>query len=140
MVLLGAHAGLRVSEMCRLGWRDIDFKVRKLLVKRGKGGRDRRVSLSNTLTRALWEGRGTGQVLRVSSRSRAYRRLRNLCLSAGVEFRGVHALRHYAGTRIYRETRDLNEAAHVLGHASLETTRVYAKYDRATEKDAVSEW
>ncbi len=140
MVLLGAHAGLRVSEMCALEWRDIDFGARKLRVRRGKGGKDRRVSLSLTLSRALWEARGEGRVLTVSSRSRAYRRLRTLCLKAGVEVKGVHALRHYMGTRIYRETRDLGEAAHVLGHASLETTRVYAKYERAVEKDAVSEW
>lgn len=140
MVLLGAHAGLRVSEMCALEWRDIDFGARKLRVRRGKGGKDRRVSLSQSLSQALWEQRSEGRVLAVSSRSRAYRRLRTLCLKAGVEIKGVHALRHYMGTRIYRETRDLGEAAHVLGHASLETTRVYAKYERAVEKDAVSEW
>ena len=140
MVLLGAHAGLRVSEMCRLQWREVDFKARKVIVRLGKGGKTRRVSLSNTLTQALWECRGEGRVLAVGSRSRAYRRLRNLCLEAGVEFKGVHALRHYTGTRLYRVTRDLNEVAHTLGHVSIETTRVYAKYDQAVEKDAVRDW
>ena len=140
MVLLGAHAGLRVSEMTALQWRDVDFQTRKLVVKKGKGGKTRRVSLSNTLTQALWEQRGEGRVLAVGSRSRAYRRLRNLCLEAGVDPKGVHALRHYTGTRLYRVTRDLNEVANTLGHASIETARVYAKYDRAVEKDAVSDW
>lgn len=140
LVLLGSYAGLRVSEMVRLEWHDIDFSARKLTVRQGKGNKTRRVTLSRTLLQALWEGRGEGGVLAVSSRSRAYRRLKNLCLAAGVEFRGVHALRHYTGTRVYRETRDLNEVAHVLGHASIETTRVYAAYDKAVEKDAVSDW
>ena len=140
LVLLGSYAGLRVSEMVRLEWRDIDFSAKKLTVRQGKGNKTRRVTLSKTLLRVLWEQRGEGGVLEVSSRSRAYRRLKNLCVVAGVEFRGVHALRHYTGTRVYRETRDLNEVAHVLGHASIETTRVYAAYDKAVEKDAVSDW
>lgn len=140
LVLLGSYAGLRVSEMVRLEWRDVDFSARKLTVRQGKGNKTRRVTLSKTLLQALWEQRGEGDVLNVSSRSRAYRRLKNLCLAAGVEFRGVHALRHYTGTRVYQETRDLNEVAHVLGHASIETTRVYAAYDKAVEKDAVSDW
>ena len=140
LVLLGSYAGLRVSEIVRLEWRDVDFSSKKLTVRQGKGNKTRRVTLSKTLLQALWEGRGSGGVLNVSSRSRAYRRLKNLCLVAGVEFRGVHALRHYTGTRVYRETRDLNEVAHVLGHASIETTRVYAAYDKAVKKDAVSDW
>ena len=140
LVLLGSYAGLRVSEMVRLEWRDVDFSAKKLTVRQGKGSKTRRVTLSKTLLQALWEQRGEGGVLDVSSRSRAYRRLKNLCLVSGVEFRGVHALRHYTGTRVYRETRDLNEVAHVLGHASIETTRVYAAYDKAVEKDAVSDW
>ena len=140
LVLLGSYAGLRVSEMVRLEWRDIDFSARKLTVRQGKGNKTRRVTLSRTLLQALWEARGEGGVLEVSSRSRVYRRLKSLCLAAGVEFRGVHALRHYTGTRVYRETRDLNEVAHVLGHASIETTRVYAAYDKAVKKDAVSDW
>ena len=93
MVLLGAHAGLRVSEMVALQWRDVDFQTRKLLVRRGKGGKTRRVSLSNTLTQALWEQRGEGRVLAVGSRSRAYRRLRNLCLAAGVDPKGGSRLK-----------------------------------------------
>ena len=41
---------------------------------------------------------------------------------------GLHAFRHYAGTRIYMETGRLEDAAGHLGHASIETTRAYAKW------------
>lgn len=79
-------------------------------------------------------------MLAVGGRSRAYRRQRNLCLEARVEFKGVHGLRHYTGTRIYKVTQDLNKVAHVLGHVAIETTRVYAKCDQAVEIDTVRDW
>lgn len=47
---------------------------------------------------------------------------------AGVPFRGVHALRHSAGTRVYAETHDLEATARRLGHSKLETTRIYATW------------
>lgn len=62
VVLLGADAGLRVGEMLALEWGDIDLKRGKLTVCRNswrgvlgspKGGRSRRVPLSERLLRRL---------------------------------------------------------------------------------------
>lgn len=48
IVLLGAHAGLRVSEMTALKWEDIDLGSGMLKVVAGKGGKIARVNLSST--------------------------------------------------------------------------------------------
>jgi integrase/recombinase XerC len=53
IVLLGAHAGLRVSEMTALRWEDIDLSNGTLKVVAGKGGKTARVNLSSTLVEAL---------------------------------------------------------------------------------------
>jgi len=45
-----------------------------------------------------------------------------------VAAKGVHALGHSAGTRLYAETQDLETTARHLGHTTLETTQVYAKW------------
>ena len=51
-----------------------------------------------------------------------------LCRAADVTPKGVHALRHSAGTRLYAETHDLEATARHLGHSKLETTRIYANW------------
>src|SRR5690554_3080294 len=53
MVLLGAHAGLRIGEMTELLWDDIDLSARTLRVRSGKGGKAATVSLTGRLRDAL---------------------------------------------------------------------------------------
>jgi len=140
LLLLCGHAGLRIAEALALDWGDVDLSARALVVRRGKGGKSRRVSLSRSLTAALGalEGRD-GPVIGNSSEA-ARKRLATLCRRAGVENKGYHALRHYAGTRLVREGHSLDEAARHLGHASIETTRVYAKWSDHRLHDALGNW
>ena len=53
--------------------------------------------------------------------------MKALCESAGVEPDKVfpHNLRHLFATCFYRVTRDIVKLADVLGHSSIETTRIY---------------
>jgi len=52
----------------------------------------------------------------------------------------VHSLRHSAGTRLYAETGDLETTARHLGHAKLETTRVYAKWSDRRLRETIGRW
>ena len=110
IVLLGAHAGLRVSEMTALKWDDIDLGSGTLKVVAGKGGKTARVNLSSTLVEALEQvplGKRSGYLLPARSRIAVYKRLEAACRVAKVKFKGVHALRHSSGTRLHGETGDL---------------------------------
>ncbi len=53
IVLLGAQAGLRVSEMTALQWDDVNLSEGVMRVVAGKGGKTARVYLTKTLTEAL---------------------------------------------------------------------------------------
>ena len=143
IVLLGAHAGLRVSEMTALKWEDIDLGSGTLRVVAGKGGKTARVNLSSTLVDTLEQvplEKRTGYLLPARSRIAVYKRLEAACRVAKVKFKGVHALRHAAGTRLRDETGDLALVADHLRHSSLDTARGYAKASNQQLKKAVGEW
>ena len=67
---------------------------------------------------------GNGKSL---SRRQIWAEMKRLCVHAGVEPSRVfpHNLRHCFATAYYRAYRDIAKLADVLGHSSIETTRIY---------------
>ncbi|WP_245901183.1 tyrosine-type recombinase/integrase [Deinococcus yavapaiensis] len=129
LILLTAHAGLRIDEALQLKWTDVDVAARRVTV-RGKGGKTRIVGLSGTLVDALraHEGRGEdGRLFTFRYRSGAAYHLRRLIELEGLRWEGFHAFRKFNGTLLYRRTRDFARVAHHLGHASVNTTRAYVE-------------
>jgi len=152
VVLLGAHAGLRISEMCDLTWADIGRRA--LTVQSGKGGKKRTVPLSRTLRAELdalhartpsgYPRRvdGTTQydwVLPWESRGQIEYRVKRLCARAGVTYRAVHALRHSFATLLYEQS-DLQTAQRTLGHSDISTTTVYVAYSDKKGRMAIEKW
>lgn len=60
-------------------------------------------------------------------RQQIWAEMKSLCEQAGVEASKVfpHNLRHLFATCFYRACRDIVQLADVLGHSSIETTRIY---------------
>jgi len=143
LVLLGAHAALRASEMLALRWSDVNMATKELIVTHGKGDKSRTVVLSKGLRAALTavpHGVQEEYVLPYRTRQAAWYRIKRLAEEAGVAERGLHSLRHTAGTRLYGETHDLIQVAAQLGHTQIETSRTYAKRDRSELHQSVGEW
>ncbi|TAH34305.1 MAG: hypothetical protein EYC70_15250 [Planctomycetota bacterium] len=144
-LLLGAHAGLRISEAAVLPWGAVDLAGKRLRVRRGKGRKDRDVNLSGSLAASLSELRASqgpqsdGQRILNLTVPGLRALLQRLARRAGVAWKGVHALRHAAGARLYAETNDLGTVADHLGHASLDTARRYAKRSSAV-RSVVGNW
>ena len=61
------------------------------------------------------------------SRRQIWREMKDLCQTAGVEKSRVfpHNLRHLFATVFYQASRDIVKLADVLGHSSINTTRIY---------------
>ncbi|HWE63461.1 MAG TPA: site-specific integrase [Chloroflexota bacterium] len=142
LVLLGAHAGLRAQECADLRWAEVHLARRDLLVRHGKGGKQRLVALSASLRQSLatLPRRADGFVLGYRTAGSAWRHMYVLCTLADVTARGMHALRHTAGTRLYAETHDLEATARHLGHSKLETTRIYAKWSDRQLRETIGRW
>lgn len=67
---------------------------------------------------------GSGRSL---SRRQIWSELKSLCRHAGVNASKVfpHNLRHLFATTFYRVSKDIAQLANILGHSSVETTRIY---------------
>lgn len=124
LLLLCAHAGLRVSEA--LGVCQTDIHHRTLTVQ-GKGGKVRRIPLGARVREALASLpplNPTGNYFDWDYGQACYR-MKKAFAQAGFEWRGFHAARKHSGTRLYAATRDFTRVGLFLGHASVDTTRRY---------------
>ncbi len=126
-VLLGAWAGLRVSEAAALDWSDIDTERMRARVG-GKGDKTRSVPIHPILLDALLPNTGGNVVTgggQPHSAASLQRKVNRAMQRAGVDAT-FHQLRHRFGTMTYGATGDPLAVAAAMGHASLETTRIYA--------------
>ena len=131
---LAYGAGLRASELHGLDREHVDTKERVVDVKRGKGGKDRRVPFGPPAAAALeaWFAVSQGTALflnrfgrRLSVRS-VHRIVRDAGVLAGIPDLHPHALRHSFATHLLAGGADLRAIQEMLGHESLSTTQRYA--------------
>ncbi len=148
LILLGADAGLRLSETTNLQWSDVDFERGHITVE-GKSGKIAKVKATRRLLDALETLREPGASSSVFNVSR--RRIQQIfdaiCKRAKIKCRGYHQLRHSCGTRLYRQSKDLALVARHLRHSSTKTSEIYVTladedYDAAIvalEKNGIDE-
>jgi integrase/recombinase XerD len=134
-------AGLRVGEAARSDVTDLDLRSGRLLVRNGKGRKDRIVPVcgnaASALTRYLTESRpelATG-IDAALFLSRDGVRLGTAGLRARIRYHGrrvgvrltPHALRHTCATHLLRGGADLRHVQALLGHRRLTTTALYTR-------------
>lgn len=126
-VVLGAYAGLRVSEVAALNWIDVDVETRRARIL-GKGQKSRLVALSAVLIDSILPDTG-GNVVTAGGKqytaSQLQRKINRAIAAAGVNAT-FHQLRHRYGTIAYQATQDLVAVGRQMGHSSPVTTAVYA--------------
>lgn len=146
MIMLGYACGLRVSEITSLEITDIDEDRRLLLIKKGKGKKDRVVSLSPVMLvmireyisaykpgKYLFEGQSKGT-------SYSTRSLESIIHSAkqkaGIKKGGsMHMLRHSFATHLIDKGTDVVYIQKLLGHNDIKTT---LRYLHVTNKDILN--
>ncbi len=130
LVLLLYAAGLRVSEACELTWRNVDFNHSIIKVK-GKGGKERQLSIIKSLKSALLEmakykeGKFVFGKAALNPRT-AYQIIKDEGAKAGLlKPLHPHALRHSFATHMLSSGVDLRVLQELLGHESLTATQKY---------------
>ncbi len=147
LVKLMLNTGLRVGEVCALRLDDLALSERKgaVTVRAGKGNKTRTVPLNRLARRALqaWldvrpeaetDHVFLGQRGEPLTPSALRRRIAELARRAGVQAT-PHTLRHTFGKRLVDGGVSLEKVAALLGHSSLNTTRLYVlpgKHDLET--------
>lgn len=126
-VVLGAWAGLRVSEAAALDWSDIDTEARRLTV-RGKGDKERPVGVGGRLLDELLPVTG-GNVVTAGGQTYSagvlQRRVNRYLEAQGIDGT-FHKLRARFVTVALAEGVPLLSVSRAVGHSSPTTTALYA--------------
>lgn len=125
------QTGLRISEFHALDIRDLSPDQHQLLVRSGKGGKDRVVPLSGSLyqqIRLFIGDRRAGPIFEEVSVRTLQRWYDEAIRAAGVEKKGgPHTARHTFATILRAKGFSLEDLQAMMGHSSRVTTEVYAK-------------
>ncbi|MCS4200676.1 tyrosine-type recombinase/integrase [Salinibacter ruber] len=131
------NAGLRASEAVSLRPEHVDLMSGKLMVREGKGAKDRTLWLGEEVLGKLrgWMDRRPASDWLLPTRngtkvatSHLRRSVKRCARDADIEEVGrvsPHTLRHTFATRLYRETGKIRMVQKALGHADLSTTMIY---------------
>lgn len=141
-------SGSRISEMCGLNLRDLDFES-GLVRLYGKGSKERIVPLGQAARRSLetwlsedrsaleparWKTRDDSEAVFLDRRGCRLKRqaawaiVSKYGVKSGLKDRlSPHVLRHSCATHMLDHGADLRIVQEMLGHASISTTQIYTK-------------
>jgi site-specific recombinase XerD len=135
ILALAYYAGLRVSELASPRINDIDLSRGVILVRSGKGRKDRYTLLAARAKQLietylelykpkvwLFERQGDDH-LTVRSIQEIFQRAKE---SANISKHvSIHALRHSFATHLLEDRTDIRYIQELLGHANVKTTQIY---------------
>jgi len=141
LIMLMLRCGLRVHEVANLTLDVIDYRRSQILVKAGKGAKDRMVFISNDAGVAL------ANYLRqrpVTTERRIFLAEKGRCRGKPISVRAIqkriemyakisgipvtcHRLRHTMATQLLNANADLVSIQEILGHTKIKTTQRYSK-------------
>ncbi|MEY8744350.1 tyrosine-type recombinase/integrase [Bacillales bacterium AN1005] len=136
ILFLTYSSGLRVGEVVRLRCSDLDIERQTLIVRQGKGQKDRRTLLSQLAWEIVQEyiseykphpwlfpGQSSDRHLTERSVQKVFEEARQ---HAGIVKKvSIHVLRHSFATHLLKNGTDLRYIQELLGHTSARTTHRY---------------
>ena len=144
VVLLLATYGLRCSEVANLKISDIDWRKEQIHIQHAKGGKSQTFPLLRSVGEAIIE------YLRYERRNDSHNDSLFFCAKApfraitchaihdivrrelqdvSIKHKGPHSLRHSYATFLINNGQTMKEVGDLLGHKSIDSTRIYAKVD-----------
>lgn len=132
VIMLGAFAGLRVSEIARLHTDHLEHRGR-IVVRGGKGGKDRVVPVAPELAIAIarYMGVRTGRLFPGATPGSISERVRRTFLAAGIRARPHDLRASFATAAARRSNGNVVLVALLLGHANTQTTMRYVAWTPA---------
>lgn len=128
--------GLRISEVCNLKIADIDSKSMQILIRQGKGNKDRYTILSKEnlkILREYWRiykpkeylFLGRYRTTAISPRSVEMALEKSIKRTEITKHATVHSLRHAFATHLLDAGTDICYIQKLLGHTRITTTSIY---------------
>lgn len=139
IVTLLSYSGLRISEALNVKLSDLSLEARELIVRNGKGKKQRIVYLNTKIINAIKEylkERGAeGEYLFPSRESdKVDRSVINKSFKRYSNKITPHKLRHFFCTNALENGFAVHEVANLAGHSSIQTTLIYTNPSRESMK------
>lgn len=140
MLMLMVDVGIRVTELCKLTVGDYQQENGRLLIRHGKGNKQRSVFLGDAAQRTLWRYLMSQNKLKPSDPLFATRTLKPLSRSyvmhlvqrigncANVHNAHPHRFRHTFAIQFLRNGGNIFELQRILGHSELDTVKIYLQF------------
>lgn len=153
MIAVMYSAGLRIGEVCRLRYEDIDRKNMRIHITHTKGRNDRYAILSNMaldLLTKYWFAYGKPKMWLFPKQCKSHsdKPIDTFFLSRHIhaherklgwkENLTCHSFRHAFGTHLYEHGTDLLTIKALLGHKSLNSTTIYVHLANNGIRNAIS--
>jgi site-specific recombinase XerD len=143
-------SGLRVREGINLELENVNFEERIVLIKLGKGGKDRYVPFSELAMKFILKYVNDGRVKQIgiikdndskkwlflteSGKASYYtitKRFKRYLKKCGLTGKGlrIHSIRHSTATHLLENGASIRYVQELLGHENIDTTQIYARPD-----------
>lgn len=143
IIKLILYTGIRISEALKIEMKDM-FKEDNIYVFqiKGKGNKHRVVMIKEDIIKSDledWLSRKphtnllfSNQKGEIISQSYIYTKIEKILTDAHIntQKKGVHTLRHTFASLLYQKSKDLILVQEALGHADINTSRIYTHFDK----------
>ena len=146
IIAMFLNSGIRARELLGLEMADVDLSNREILIRGGKGGKDRILFINAKLGRVLASYTRNLQSQQLKSRyffcsvrgnrltyKNLWNMLRRVCRQAQVKA-SCHQLRHTFASTCIENGCNPYELQQIMGHSSFETTELYLRLTPAKAK------
>jgi len=152
LIVFFCKTGLRCAELCNLKLDDIDWKNAEIMVKKGKGGKDRIVpverkvlnginypSLKNYIQQWRFPIGDTLFTTENAPIKPVYirKRIKDIAKKAGVPWIHPHSFRHFYATNLLKSGARITIVQQLLGHAKLSSTERYLHTSEADLRETI---
>lgn len=125
-------SGIRLNELRNLKYEDMDFENNIILVKQGKGAKDRITLINPSTARKIKQFCTQGHILKGRTGKYSAKSIQAVLSNAAKKAHlhakvTPHMLRHSFATHLLEAGTDIRYIQALLGHSSLKTTQVYTK-------------
>lgn len=131
VVMIAIYTGMRLGEIRRLVWADINMEKEIILVKKSKSGRARAIPIHSSLKKILTPGIFP---LNFTNHLRVFKRIRRNAKLTDIDWKTP---RHTFASHLVMQGADIVTVAKLLGHSKISTTMIYAHLSQDHIKDSI---
>jgi integrase len=136
MIITAIYTGMRLGELKRLTWGDIDFSRGEIMVRISKSSKFRIIPLHKNLKKELFKIKGAPAQLcfNYQNKRRIFKRIKR---KAKLHNIGFHTFRHTFASQLIMAGVDLVTVSKLLGHAGINTTMIYSHLSQEHIKESI---